>query len=483
MMPRMPAPNDNDLALRVFDDLSASRAAPVYAEGQFWEFVSGTGLWRALPDEHLLQMIQGYHKDEGRKVAGETIAIGVAMRDAAFRLLRTKLFEPAFFDNAPPGIALIDCFLSFTTEAPGYVAVPLDEHCRARHLLDIRATDLHSQVEPVLFLRFLSQIFADDSDAAAKIELVAQFIGIALLGCASRFEKVLVPVGEGANGKSVFLAIVEGLFPKDSICSLQPQTLSDEKRVAMLAGKKLNCVHETPAKAIVDTANLKSIVSGQAVTGRRMRHDPFSFIPTAAHIFAANKLPDTNDTSGALWRRFMPLGFNRVFGEHERQFPHQIITPILGTERMAVIRWAVGAGLRALAQGSFSVPASSIALTAQWKATKDPAKEFFESQCVIAPPTIRASMMQDVFNRWCSDQRLLGASNRAVRRAALLLGMGVHRKSDANYYKCIFKEGSAALQIWRDLLAERKEHLTVVPSVADFALALDLDDEAEDETA
>src|SRR5690606_761667 len=74
----------------------------------------------------------------------------------------------------------------------------------------------------------LAQWFHGDDDADAKAEFLAGWVGAALFGVATRYGVCPLLVGDGDNGKSVFLRIVRRLFPADTTGHIPPRWLVPE---------------------------------------------------------------------------------------------------------------------------------------------------------------------------------------------------------------------------------------------------------------
>ena len=69
---------------------------------------------------------------------------------------------------------------------------------RAAFAIRSPTTRERRRIDPEL----LSNFFRDDEDRAEKVQLVREFFGACLLGIAPWYQRGLIGVGVGANGKS-----------------------------------------------------------------------------------------------------------------------------------------------------------------------------------------------------------------------------------------------------------------------------------------
>ena len=94
------------------------------------------------------------------------------------------------------------------------------------------------------------------------MQLVREFFGACLLGIAPWYQRALIGVGVGANGKSTLSDVMLQCMPPGTTSAIPPQDWGQEYRRAMLMGKNLNSVGELPEREILASEALKSIVAG-----------------------------------------------------------------------------------------------------------------------------------------------------------------------------------------------------------------------------
>ena len=124
-------------------------------------------------------------------------------------------------------------------------------------------------------------------------------------------------IGDGGNGKSVFIDVISSLCGKENVCNISLNRLNDEKYLPELFGKMINVSGETPNARCMNTDLIKSVVAGDWVTGREVYKKPSKFKPYAKHYLGMNTLPEIEDNTHGMWRRIHVIEFPRKFSESE----------------------------------------------------------------------------------------------------------------------------------------------------------------------
>lgn len=156
------------------------------------------------------------------------------------------------------------------------------------------------------------------------INLLTQMIGYVLTpDC--RYQKSFILLGNGSNGKSLFLDVVRNLIGDSNCSSLALEDLSEKFRIAEICDKLLNIGDDSGHGLLNNTAIFKKLVSGDSITIERKNQQPFKFINTAKMIFAANTLPPTTDKSNGFFRRCVIINFNHVFTPGDADYDPNII--------------------------------------------------------------------------------------------------------------------------------------------------------------
>lgn len=354
----------------------------VHSAEAFWKYETESGSWQAREDEIVRAMAMQYagaavfYKKHGDRVETRALKMNNGRVEGVVRCVQTILHEKEFFDAAPAGIAFQNGFVSVDASGQIKVEVHRPEH-RSRFCLPY----FYSETQTPKWREFLRDIFVGDDDMMAKIECIREFVGLCLIGRITPFEKSLILYGAGSNGKSVLLSTVLDIFPPRSRSSVAPQTWAEDYHLARLDGSAINVVSELPQREILESQSLKQVISGDMVTARRPRENPFDFRPRAGHIFASNPpLPQVSDFSPGFWRRWTLISFNRRFEESAAAAKEKLIAELV-KEIPGIVYWCIEGAARAIRAGKLcAVPSSSSALD-RWRKSSDQIATFIEEEC------------------------------------------------------------------------------------------------------
>ena len=124
-------------------------------------------------------------------------------------------------------------------------------------------------------------------------------------------QKSLFFIGEGSNGKSVFLGTVASIL--DNVSHLELSELFDRFKIAEIEGKLANICTDVETSKVMDV-RFKKIVAGEPQSAERKFKDPFQFQPFAKILFSANDFIPTKDRTHGFYHRFDIVRFDRIFG-------------------------------------------------------------------------------------------------------------------------------------------------------------------------
>lgn len=151
------------------------------------------------------------------------------------------------------------------------------------------------------------------------ITLLIQMLGYFLIGDC-RFQKSFILLGNGRNGKSIFLEMIRNWLGDENCSSLALEDLSERFRTAELVGKMVNIGDDSGHNLLQNTAIFKKLVTGDSITVERKNQHPFKYCNKAKMIFAANTLPPTTDKSEGFFRRCIIIPFNAIYRETDKDY-------------------------------------------------------------------------------------------------------------------------------------------------------------------
>lgn len=134
-----------------------------------------------------------------------------------------------------------------------------------------------SQTESKILDEFMYTLFGGHDDDADMMRFIYECIGYCLVNNTFA-QKFFILYGEGGNGKSTFLKVLQNLLTENNISAISLHDFSDSKfRIISIVGKLANLGDDIEHKAVLNTAIIKKIVTGDNIIVERKGHDPYSY--------------------------------------------------------------------------------------------------------------------------------------------------------------------------------------------------------------
>lgn len=327
------------------------------------------GVWHQEEDRAVRQWVQ-HHLSNNKD------AVSKANVDSVTDLFRTEVYSPDREFNVGPA----ECVNTLNGELMLNDSGEWELHPHNRE--HYRTTQIPLEYDPQAtaprFMAFLGEVFAGDPDAGEKAQAVLEMIGYSLMAHC-RYERFVILVGSGANGKSVLLSVLEALLGTENVAGVQPSQFDRSFQRAHLHGKLANIVTEIKQGEVIDDASLKGIVSGEPTTVEHKFKDPFVMRPFSTCWFGTNHMPHTRDFSDALFRRALVVEFNNVFkpdrDNHDPRLKEKLMGELPGILNMALSEYA------SAVQTEFTMPQSCGDARERWRLEADQVAQFLESEC------------------------------------------------------------------------------------------------------
>lgn len=209
-------------------------------------------------------------------------------------------------------------------------------------------------------------------------------------------------MGQGANGKSAYLAGVRAFLGRANVASENLHNLESNRfAVAQLVGKLANICSDLPSTSLAGSSVFKAITGGDCMRAERKFKPAFTFEPYARLVFSANYLPRCTDASHAFFRRWMIVPFPRTFQPSE-QIPREVLDARLATPRelSGVLNKALVA-LRAIrARGGLCESNSVRTAGSEFVRLMDPVAVWLDAVAIKEPDAMVAkSDLVEAYNR------------------------------------------------------------------------------------
>jgi len=246
-----------------------------------------------------------------------------------------------------------------------------------------------------------------DPDTLSRLQ---EWAGYCLLPMVQgTLQKSLFFIGEGANGKSVFLETLAAVL--DNVSHLELSELFDRFKIAELECKLANICTDVETSKVMD-ARFKKIVAGEPQSAERKFKEPFEFQPFAKILFSANDFIPTKDRTHGYYRRFDILKFNRIF-KTEEQKPE--LLQELKDEVPGIFNWALE-GLERLSQQNWIMTKSAYMEDChkEFKRATNPLQLFIEEECILeGNATVVSNVFRSSYKQYCEDNgyKVLSDSN------------------------------------------------------------------------
>jgi putative DNA primase/helicase len=227
--------------------------------------------------------------------------------------------------------------------------------------------------------KFIAEVFPADTQ-----HLPGEVMAWLMLPDTS-IQKAVLLLGEGANGKSVFLTLLIKFLGKENVSTLSLHKLeSDKFAVARLVGKLANLGMDLPTKALAGTSMFKNLTGGDCVSAERKYEASFEFQPFVRLLFSANSAPRSEDSTHGFFRRWLVIPFTRTFDESGPEtVPRAVLDARLSqpAELSGLLNRALDA-LPTIREGRFTESASTRAALEEFRATTDPLAVWLETNTV-----------------------------------------------------------------------------------------------------
>ena len=189
------------------------------------------------------------------------------------------------------------------------------------------------------FLAYLTEVLPDE-DTRKTLQEVAGYLFIKGL----KMEKVFFLFGTGANGKSVFFEVLNGVLGEENISNYSLESLTDTNGYfrAKIKDKIVN--YGTDIKLTkIDAGLFKTLASGEPIEARLPYREPFVMNDYAKLIFNVNKMDSANiEHTHGFYRRLLIIPFSQTIPDEiqDRDLHKKILE-----DRAGVLNWIIeGAG-------------------------------------------------------------------------------------------------------------------------------------------
>lgn len=298
------------------------------------------------------------------------------------------------FDKSQLWLHLNNCWLNLET-------LKVEPHGDDVYSLQKLPVDYDPNATCPNFVKFLRETLEP-----RYIGIVVKILGY-ILYKKSFYHKAFMFTGEGANGKSTLIGVIEAFVGKHNRSNVSLQDLTGNRfKMAELYGKMVNLYADLPSEKIANTGTFKMLVSGDSISAERKYEQSFSFENYAKIIVSANQIPKSDDKTYAYMRRWVIIPFNRVFeGDNADE---QLLEKLTTKEELSGILNLALKGLRKLkAEHGFN-EVDIEELRRQYEVGSSRIHDFISERCELKPESddyyVESATLREEFRKYCREK-------------------------------------------------------------------------------
>ena len=319
------------------------------------------------------------------------------------------------------------------------------DHNRSFFITRMADYEYNAKAQCPMFYKYLDRIFKSRDDKADMIKFLQRAVGYTLTGSTEE-QSLFLLYGSGANGKSVFLDVLNALMGEYGTVT-QSKTFTTERGeisndIAALAGKRMVYASENSSDTHLDESMIKQLTGGENISARFLHQEFFTFRPRFKIWWAFNHPPAITDMTNSIWRRIKIVPFNEVLPEKE--WDKKLAEKLIQGELPGIFNWAVEGLKDYYHLGSLTPPKVVAEATQRYKEDQDILHDFISEYCELPSDDDvfgkqfeeKAGELYTAYKQWNTfngDDKPMSSTK--FGRLLHDKGFQRDRKSDGKYYK------------------------------------------------
>jgi putative DNA primase/helicase len=268
------------------------------------------------------------------------------------------------------------------------------------------------------WIEFLNTAMGGDT---ALVSYLQRVCGYCLTGSIAEHALFFL-YGTGANGKSVFINTLRGIFGDyHTTAPIETFTVTHSSShptdLAGLMGARLVTAVETEEGRLWAETKIKALTGGDAISARFMRQDFFTFVPKFKLMVAGNHKPRMRNVDEAMRRRFHLIPFAVTIPPAKRDNDP---ADKLRTEWPAILRWMLDGCLQWQREG-LNPPQAVINATNEYLESEDAVSSWITDKCETGTDKRAANaLLYHSFKEWAEQTGEFQISQKALISKLLL---------------------------------------------------------------
>lgn len=230
------------------------------------------------------------------------------------------------------------------------------------------------------FMQYINEVMPDE----VSQNVLKDYMG-SLFVKSLKLAKILVCIGKGRNGKSLFFEIMTAVLGQQNVTNFTLEELCDKNGNAriQLENKILNYSDEMSRK--FDQSIFKTLVAGGPITGKLLYKD-IRLVSNYAKLAASTNLfPEDIESSYGSLERYLFVHFEIIISKEKRN--PNLGTEIISEELSAIFNWILEGVERIIKNKRFIESDSSKLILSEFKETVDVVLDFLRSEGYVKSET------------------------------------------------------------------------------------------------
>lgn len=312
--------------------------------------------------------------------------------------------------------------------------IELKEHNREDYFFSVTNYPYDKNATCQRFYSFLSEVL----DTEEKQNVLQEFTGYTLTKNL-KIEKILTLLGDGANGKSVFIETVGHVLGENNVSNVSINSLCTNLNSRPLISNKLvNFSSEMPK--VVEADTIKILASGEPLDAKLLYKDVFTISNYAKIICNANILPKNVEQSEGFFRRFLIVDFNTFIKEENRDYN---LIDKLKNEAPGILNWILEGTQRVIKQKKLSRCESCERATVKYKEDSDSVKQFLEDfNLTKGEMAIPRTEVRKLYSIYCTENGFHSVSATELETRMMKMGFKTGKTRESGrviYLNSFFK--------------------------------------------
>lgn len=199
--------------------------------------------------------------------------------------------------------------------------VELNTNCFFQKKVDVSYN--HKARSPRVFLNALEKAMPDPQ----KMFLLLQGLSTLFLVRTQDVDDIFILQGSGQNGKTTILSTITYLF-REFVSAISMHALQENRfMLGQVEGKLANIYSDISGMRLKDINILKMLSSGDLATIDNKFQRPHDAIIKVVQMYSCNKMPEIEDKSFAIGRRFIPIEFTEKILITDRNIREKLREP------------------------------------------------------------------------------------------------------------------------------------------------------------